>query len=614
MASSETPRAAAAAATAAVAAADSSGAADKWKVLLPSRDTLEEALRRHPPTHAFYLPYGTSVSTITSAAATAAAAAAAAAAVGGLASIGFRGSAAYLGSVAHRCGLFAGLLSLSLSLRGGVSASRHTQGFVLGAVITASHNPSGDNGLKLAGPTGCLLSAPLEALVEQLVNAHVVSKQQQQQQQQVSLEETLQREVDCFFATAERIFKNPHFIEETAKPLPAGDTTHASAAQQQQKQQHEQQHEQQQEQQEEQQGQRTRGVRGCVLHARDTRTSSAALEEAFVAGLLLLGCLPVSLGIASTGQLQFLVLLCNQALEGGPPLLQQQHHELLLAALQPLLSSPQQQQQQEQQQQQQLQELGQQLVRLYFSYLETHFESLAEDLRKANLIKDAPPLYVDFANGAGASAAAQLQQLLQRQLRRRLDARNLGPLAQGCCCGSSSSSSSNGSTCCCCSSPGVSNLINEGCGAEVVQKQQWLPQRFGKLLQLSIVLLLLLLLLLLLHAFWWYPGDASEERTCCSLDGDADRIVFFTWRRRANHSQEIELRVSDGDRVACLFLLLIIKVLKAAAADSEKTEKLNSSKPEQPQQQQQEQQQQQQQSASCSTLSIGSCFDARGQG
>ncbi|KAL8275440.1 hypothetical protein Esti_000652 [Eimeria stiedai] len=434
MACLETP---AAAATAAVAAAAEETAAESWRALLPSRDALQAALRQHPPTHSFYLSYGTS------------------------------------GKEAQLAGCC-----------------------VLGAVITASHNPGGDNGLKLAGPTGCLLSAPLETLVEQLVNAHVVSKQQhkrQQQQQEACAEETLQREVDCFYATAEHILRNPHF--------------------------------------------------------------------AFVAGLLLLGCLPVSLGIASTGQLQFLVLLCNQALEGGPPLLQQQHHQQLLAALQPLLST-------QQQQQEELEELGQQLVQFYFFYFESHFESLAEDLRKANLIKgtaaalvgaallgaaqaatvywcsDSSPLYVDFANGAGASAAAALQQLLQRQLNRRLDARNLGPLAQGCCCGSSSSGSS---SCCCCSSPGVSNLINEGCGAEVVQKQQRLPQPRC----------------CCFHVSSGYAGDTSEEGTCCSLDGDADRIVFYRWRRRPR-SQEVELRVSDGDRIACLFLLLIVKVLKAA--------------------------------------------------
>ena len=44
-------------------------------------------------------------------------------------------------------------------------------GRAIGAMITASHNPVGDNGIKLIDPNGEMLEAAWEAVATDLVNA-----------------------------------------------------------------------------------------------------------------------------------------------------------------------------------------------------------------------------------------------------------------------------------------------------------------------------------------------------------------------------------------------------------------------------------------------------------
>ena len=302
------------------------------------------------------------------------------------------------------------MLSLSLSLRKGGQ-----KGSLIGVVITASHNPADDNGLKITGPSGSLLSPILEQLIERFVNAHIIQKGPQggasqggphednapdegPQEGGFHSGEALQAEVDCFFAVAEQLLTQPHLLDDeeglhegapeggapeggapegNPKCIDAAAAAAAAASDLPQEQQ----------QQQQQQKQQQVVVRGCVLHARDPRASSAGLEEALVAGLSLLGALSVPLGVAATGQLQFLVLLCNEALRGGPRMLQQQQHEELLAALQPLCKEQQQERQQEQQQEEQLQQLGQRLLAFYFCYFEGHFRALVDILSKDNLLQ-----------------------------------------------------------------------------------------------------------------------------------------------------------------------------------------------------------------------------------
>ncbi|KAK4049571.1 hypothetical protein OIV83_004069 [Microbotryomycetes sp. JL201] len=72
---------------------------------------------------------------------------------------GFRMSADVLDSVMYRVGLLASLRSKKLG------------GKVVGVMVTASHNPERDNGVKLVDPRGEMLNASWEALATKLANA-----------------------------------------------------------------------------------------------------------------------------------------------------------------------------------------------------------------------------------------------------------------------------------------------------------------------------------------------------------------------------------------------------------------------------------------------------------
>ncbi|KAF3922974.1 hypothetical protein ABW20_dc0102612 [Dactylellina cionopaga] len=72
---------------------------------------------------------------------------------------GFRMKADLLPSVVFSVGLLAAL------------RSRHKGGQVIGVMITASHNPPGDNGVKLVDPQGEMLDSSWEILGTQLANA-----------------------------------------------------------------------------------------------------------------------------------------------------------------------------------------------------------------------------------------------------------------------------------------------------------------------------------------------------------------------------------------------------------------------------------------------------------
>lgn len=103
-----------------------------------------------------------------------------------------------------------------------------------------------------------------------------------------------------------------------------------------------------------------------------------------------------------------------------------------------------------------------------------------------------PPLQVDGACGVGYPAMADLQALLAAEYGKRFQARN----------------------------PPGTGPLNEHCGSEHVQKQLQPPT--------------------------WYDGENNNTQYCCSLDGDADRIVFFSCK---NNSLALLL---DGDKIAVL--------------------------------------------------------------
>lgn len=71
---------------------------------------------------------------------------------------GFRADASILQSTVHRVGILAALRSLK------------TQS-VIGLMITASHNKITDNGVKIADPSGGMLSQDWEPFADQLANA-----------------------------------------------------------------------------------------------------------------------------------------------------------------------------------------------------------------------------------------------------------------------------------------------------------------------------------------------------------------------------------------------------------------------------------------------------------
>jgi phosphoacetylglucosamine mutase len=71
---------------------------------------------------------------------------------------GFRDDASKLDSTVFRCGLLAGLRALDCGQR-------------VGLMVTASHNPEKDNGVKLVEPSGEMLAAVWEQHASELANA-----------------------------------------------------------------------------------------------------------------------------------------------------------------------------------------------------------------------------------------------------------------------------------------------------------------------------------------------------------------------------------------------------------------------------------------------------------
>ena len=78
---------------------------------------------------------------------------------------GFRDKAIIMDSVLFRSGVFATLVSVSKSVKNNNDLK------CMGLMITASHNPYHDNGLKLFGPDGMKLSDKIEKKIEKLIDA-----------------------------------------------------------------------------------------------------------------------------------------------------------------------------------------------------------------------------------------------------------------------------------------------------------------------------------------------------------------------------------------------------------------------------------------------------------
>ncbi|KAL4584130.1 hypothetical protein LXL04_008720 [Taraxacum kok-saghyz] len=136
----------------------------------------------------------------------------------------------------------------------------------------------------------------------------------------------------------------------------------------------------------------------------------------------------------------------------------------------------------------------------YFHQLSTSFRCLIDLIpEKSGEDNDAiGKLVVDCSNGVGGEKLQDLTQKLNGFL--QIEIRNSGGNSGG--------------------------ILNEGVGADFVQKEKLSPQGFG-------------------------PSDVGIR--CASLDGDADRFVYFTIILNGNN----KINLIDGDKILSLFALFI---------------------------------------------------------
>tara|TARA_B100000287_G_scaffold30968_1_gene28997 strand:- start:133 stop:1884 length:1752 start_codon:yes stop_codon:yes gene_type:complete len=159
---------------------------------------------------------------------------------------GFRTEATLLRSTCFRAGAFAAARAIA---HGGKTT---------GMVVTASHNPGRDNGVKLVEPDGGTLPMALERAAEMLANAG---------------DDDAVAQIEALREAAKR-------VEEEEPPPPPPTTTEEAKTPR-------------------------------VLVARDTRESGRALADETLAGVRAMGVEAVDCGIATTPQLHYYVLATN---------------------------------------------------------------------------------------------------------------------------------------------------------------------------------------------------------------------------------------------------------------------------------------------------------------
>ncbi|CAI5505541.1 unnamed protein product [Closterium sp. Naga37s-1] len=352
---------------------------------------------------------------------------------------GFRHDAALLDSTVQRCALLAALRSLQQG------------GRATGVMVTASHNPAKDNGVKIADSNGGMLAVAWEAHATRLANA----------------------------ATADDLVQAVEAIVQE-EGVPVGDAT-----------------------------------RGRVVLARDTRESGPRLLDAALQGVALVpGVTPTACALLTTPQLHWLVWAANRQPPASPLLPSEDlYFSTLVSAFTALLpassSSP--------------------------SPSAAPSPSLSPSSSPAPAPFPCPPLLVDAANGVGAP---KLQRLVEEVRGRAgvalaVAVRNTGGEGEG--------------------------ELNEGVGADYVQKEQRAPRGFG--------------------------GEEDMAHRCVSLDGDADRLVYFfhsppspttttaTTASQPSSSPAPSLappasapptfHLLDGDKIAALFTSFLVHTLRA---------------------------------------------------
>ncbi|OCH96093.1 phosphoacetylglucosamine mutase [Obba rivulosa] len=141
---------------------------------------------------------------------------------------------------------------------------------------------------------------------------------------------------------------------------------------------------------------------------------------------------------------------------------------------------------------------------------EGYMEKLSSAFKKLVAGKvSPPPLIVDCANGVGARAAAKLSDYLGDSL--KLILHNTATTTPG--------------------------ALNNACGADFVKTSQKIPPSLVSILK---------------------PGQRA-----CSLDGDADRLIYFYLDDRGL------FHMLDGDKIAALVAAFIVELVKGAGLGEE---------------------------------------------
>ncbi|KIP11372.1 hypothetical protein PHLGIDRAFT_27867 [Phlebiopsis gigantea 11061_1 CR5-6] len=142
--------------------------------------------------------------------------------------------------------------------------------------------------------------------------------------------------------------------------------------------------------------------------------------------------------------------------------------------------------------------------------VEGYMQKLSTAFKKLVAGKPAsPPLIIDCANGVGAEAAATLSKYLGESL----------PLIL-----------LNTET----TTPGA---LNHACGADFVKTQQKIPPSLS--------------------------SHIKAGQRACSLDGDADRLMYFYLDDRS------QFHMLDGDKIAALVAAFIVDLVKSAGLENE---------------------------------------------
>ncbi|KAJ7492664.1 phosphoacetylglucosamine mutase [Mycena latifolia] len=141
---------------------------------------------------------------------------------------------------------------------------------------------------------------------------------------------------------------------------------------------------------------------------------------------------------------------------------------------------------------------------------EGYFLKLSTAYKKLVSTRETPqPLMIDCANGVGAPIAARLVEYLGDSLPLVLENASI-------------------------TTPGA---LNNACGADYVKTTQKLPPSLAGRLQ---------------------PGQRG-----CSLDGDADRLMYFYLDERS------QFHMLDGDKIAALVAAFIVELVKTSGLDSQ---------------------------------------------